>query len=197
MRRLGAQRARDDRTHQLVGVQAALHQRFDRAGQRKLDGAGRRGMAVRHVLDRDAVEVQRRTLARRPRRRSRGPTSTGSMSPRRARIERSRQADRVARMDDGHLQSDPAAARTAAGARGRRPARARCAPAAACCAGARCAPSARSRWPRPAITVSPSLVDAAAVERDAVLALVARGHGDGDRQRVADAHRRAELQRLA
>ena len=58
----GAQRARDHRGHQLVGMQAALHQRVDFAVERELDGTRSGRMAVRHVLDRDVVDLQLRLL---------------------------------------------------------------------------------------------------------------------------------------
>jgi hypothetical protein len=93
----GAQPAGDHCAHQLVGVQAALHQRLDRTGQCELDGAGRGGMAVRRVLDHDAAEVQavlgrdlEQALARADQQRFDQAGST--------RVERRRQADRVARV---------------------------------------------------------------------------------------------------
>ena len=77
----GAQRAADHGAHQLVGVQAALHQRVDLALERELDGARGRGMAVRHVLDRRGRRSSARHSCATAWRRARGPISTGSISP--------------------------------------------------------------------------------------------------------------------
>ena len=104
MRRFGAQRAGDDGGHQLVGVQAALHQRVDLALDGELDGACRRGMAVRHVLDRDAVDLQLRLqrdgLDARARADQHRLDHAGG-----TRVERGGQADGVARVHDRHLDA--------------------------------------------------------------------------------------------
>ena len=67
----GAQRARNHGTHQLVGVQAALHQRVDLAVERELHGARGGRVAVRHVLDREVVDLQLGLLRHRQKTRTR------------------------------------------------------------------------------------------------------------------------------
>ena len=47
-----------DRAHQLVGVQAALHQQLGLAGADQLDGLGRGGVAVRHVDELELPDVE-------------------------------------------------------------------------------------------------------------------------------------------
>ena len=190
----GAQRTADDRAHQFVGMQAALHQRFDLAFECQLDGALGGGLGVRHVLDRNAVDLQTglvgNGLQSGARRHEHGLDQSRALS-----VERRGKADRVARMDDSHLQApqrphvlqqpdevvavgefDSHVGQRAAGALdalGRR--------------------AHRGFAGDHGLTI---LVDAGAVQRHAMVRLVPRGHGDGDRQRVADAHRRVKLQRL-
>ena len=81
MRRAGAQRAADHGAHQLVGVQAALHQR---ARPRPAARARRRARRPRRCAARPrspAVERRGRHVRATASRRARGPISTGSMSP--------------------------------------------------------------------------------------------------------------------
>ena len=63
---LGAQRRRGDhRMHQLVGVQAALHQHLDLAGGGQLGGAGGGGVAVLDRLDARVAQIQPGLLGQR------------------------------------------------------------------------------------------------------------------------------------
>jgi hypothetical protein len=52
--------------HQFVGVQAAFHQRRGLAEANQFDGTKSGGMAVRHVFDLHAGEVEPMLLGKRP-----------------------------------------------------------------------------------------------------------------------------------
>ena len=99
-RRCAARVARDDRGHQLVGVQAALHQRLDLAGARHLDRLLGGGMAV---LDGDdAVGRDVDALGRRRGADLRlGPDQHRHDEPAPRRLDRAEQRVAVAGMDDG------------------------------------------------------------------------------------------------
>ena len=151
----GAQRARHHRTHQLVGVQAALHQRLDLALERKLHGARGGRLAVRHVLDRAGRRASSAGLLRH-RLQARAGRSAPARSVRRP-GRRARPTGSPRRTGGPRPSSgDRAASRTAAAAPARRRAAARSAPAAACRAGARCARSGAITVASPEITVLPS-----------------------------------------
>jgi hypothetical protein len=184
------ERAADHGTHQLVGVQVALHQRAHRALHGELDGARRRRTRVRLVLDRHAVERQAGSLGHRFETRAR-PDEHRLDEPGAARIERRRQADRVGRMDDRHLdwterphelqQAHEVVALRDRDAHLRQ--------------GAARALDARGRGGHDGLAGDhglSALVHAGAVQRHQALALVARGDLHGRRQRVAGTDRRAE-----
>ena len=79
-RRPQAAVAADDRRHQLVRVEAPLHQRLGLAGLDERDGFRGRGMAVRRIDDAAAREVRLEAAAAAAIL-ARGPTRIGSMIP--------------------------------------------------------------------------------------------------------------------
>jgi hypothetical protein len=179
-------RAGNDGGHQLVRVQAPLHQRFDLALDGELDGTCRRGMAVRHVLDRDAVDLQIRLLCNGLDARARADQHRLDHSGG-TRVKGGGEADGVARVNDRHLEAPkgpyvlqyPHEVITLR----------------------ECNAHLRQRAARPLDALgrrmhqrlardhrTAFLVDAAAIQRHAVIRGVARGHRDGGRQGVADAN---------
>ena len=94
---------RNHRAHQLVGVQAALHQGLGLAGSDELDRLGGRVVAVFRIDHARLSEMSRPLSWRRGAIRSAGPTRMGSISPRLRRLDRPAQRHIVARMRDGDL----------------------------------------------------------------------------------------------
>jgi hypothetical protein len=189
-----AKRAGHDGAHQLVGVQASLHQRLDLAFDRQLHAARGGGVAVRDVLDPQRAERQARLLRDRLDARA-GTDQHGLDQSSRVSVEGGGQAHFVARVDDRHLD---AAERTHVLEQpdeivplGNRDAhlRQRAARALDPFAGRRHRRLARDHG-------SSILVRAGAIEHDAAVGCIARGHGDRNAQRVADSNGLVELQRL-
>ena len=99
-RRADAGVARHDGAHQLVGVQAALHQGLGAARAHELDRLGRRIVAVQRTRPARRRRCRAPACAATSRMRARGPTRIGFSRPRRAAFDRAFQRDRVAGMGD-------------------------------------------------------------------------------------------------
>jgi hypothetical protein len=175
-------------------VQAALHQRLDVSTQRKLDAARGGGVAVWRFFDRYAVDCEsgrfrdgRNAFAR--------PDQHGLDETRGACIDRRGQAHRVAGMNDRHLELAERAHvlhqshEVVALREGDLDLRQR----AACALDAFGGCYDRRLAGDHGAAV---LVLAAAIEHDPVGRFVARDDGHAYRERVADANRRVECQRL-
>ena len=91
-----------DRAHQLVRVQAALHQQLGLAGANQLDGLGRGGMAVRHVHELELPDVEPELLRPRSRILCGRPDQDRDHQPGRGRLDGAAQRALVAGCATAH-----------------------------------------------------------------------------------------------